>query len=53
MSVVSIVGMIVGIVVSNVAEFHSRIVVGIWSRVKPRGWYIYRGNAAEISVAKY
>ena len=49
MSIVSVVGIIVGIVVNNVAEFHSRIVVEI-SRVVSRGWCIYRGNAAESSA---
>ena len=29
------------------------LVVDIWSRVKSRGCYMYRGNAAEISVDKH
>ena len=28
-------------------------VVDIWSRVKSRGCYMYRGDAAQISVDKY
>ena len=43
---------VVGIVVDIVAEFHSRVVIVELGRAIFSGWYIYKGNAAEISVAK-
>ena len=48
--IVGAVGMIVGIVVDNLAELNSRIVVDKLAELDSRGWCIYRGNAAEISA---
>ena len=43
---------IVGIVVDIVAEFHSRVVIVELGRAIFSGWDVYKGSAAEISVAK-
>ena len=51
-NIVSIVGMVVGIVANNVGRVPFSGLSLKLTKLNLVGWSIYRGNAAEISVAK-